>query len=201
MKCFFPPGTLLSGAVYWTVSSASAPCLWSPATVDPFRQRPSLRRKISSPATGTPFSSCRTRQQGSSIKVRAAAAAAAVVVSAVVVAAASFAVVVSSAAANTHSPSLSYCSGFFHVLLQNLAFSTPSFPHAGLPSSSVGLRLRRLPPSLRTHPFLQEFYGTAEWSARAVYSGRNGWFGGNSNRFPNKKCDEIQINLQATFPS
>ncbi len=124
--------------------------------------------------------------------------AAAAVIGVVIVAAV---VVVSSAAANTRSPSLSYCSGFFHVLLHNLAFSTPSFPHAGLPSSSVGLRLRRLPPSLRSHPFLQEFYGTAEWSARAVYSGRNGWFGGNSNRFPNKKCDEIQINLQATFPS
>ncbi len=116
---------------------------------------------------------------------RAATAAAAVVVVAVAIvpAVASVAAAVvadysAAAAANAHSPSLSYCSGFFLVLLQKIAFSTPSFPHAGLPSSSVGHRLRRLPPSLRTHPFLQEFYGTAEWSARAVYSGRNGWFGG-----------------------
>jgi len=35
-----------------------------------------------------------------------------------------------------------------------------------------------LPPHLATHPYLQEFYGTIEWSVRGVYDGYLGWFGG-----------------------
>ncbi len=110
--------------------------------------------------------------------MRAAAAAAVVAVAIVAAVASVAAAVVAVAAANAHSPSLSYCSGFFPVYLQTEFSLFNPLISQGLPSSSVGLRLRRLPPSLRTHPFLQEFYGTAEWSARAVYSGRNGWFGG-----------------------
>jgi alkyl sulfatase BDS1-like metallo-beta-lactamase superfamily hydrolase len=37
-----------------------------------------------------------------------------------------------------------------------------------------------LPPHLRDHPYLQELYGTVEWSVRAVYSGYLGWFDGDS---------------------
>ncbi len=37
----------------------------------------------------------------------------------------------------------------------------------------------RLPDHLAKHPFLQEFYGTARWSARSVFSGNLGWFDGN----------------------
>jgi len=37
-----------------------------------------------------------------------------------------------------------------------------------------------LPPHLKNHPYLQELYGTVEWSVRAVYSGYLGWFNGDS---------------------
>ena len=37
-----------------------------------------------------------------------------------------------------------------------------------------------LPPHLRNHPYLQEFYGTVEWSVRSIYSGTLGWFDGDT---------------------
>jgi len=37
----------------------------------------------------------------------------------------------------------------------------------------------KLPPHLAESPFLQEFYGTVEWSVRSVFSGNLGWFDGN----------------------
>lgn len=36
-----------------------------------------------------------------------------------------------------------------------------------------------LPPHLRDHPYLQEFYGKVSWSARGIYGGYLGWFDGN----------------------
>lgn len=36
----------------------------------------------------------------------------------------------------------------------------------------------KLPPHLRNHPYLIEYYGTVEWSVRAVYHGYIGWFSG-----------------------
>ena len=33
-----------------------------------------------------------------------------------------------------------------------------------------------LPPHLATHPYLIEYYGTVEWSVKAVYHGYLGWF-------------------------
>lgn len=38
--------------------------------------------------------------------------------------------------------------------------------------------LVKLPPNLAAHPFLQEFYGTVEWSVKAVYDYYLGWFNG-----------------------
>jgi alkyl sulfatase BDS1-like metallo-beta-lactamase superfamily hydrolase len=35
-----------------------------------------------------------------------------------------------------------------------------------------------LPPHLATSPFLQPFYGTVEWSVRAIFDGYLGWFDG-----------------------
>ena len=35
-----------------------------------------------------------------------------------------------------------------------------------------------LPPYLANHPFLQEFYGTVEWSIKAVFANYMGWFSG-----------------------
>lgn len=39
-----------------------------------------------------------------------------------------------------------------------------------------------LPPHLAESPFLQEFYGTVEWSARSVFAGSLGWFDGNPSQ-------------------
>ena len=37
----------------------------------------------------------------------------------------------------------------------------------------------KLPPHLRDHPYLQEFYGTVEWSVRGIFTTYLGWFSGN----------------------
>jgi alkyl sulfatase BDS1-like metallo-beta-lactamase superfamily hydrolase len=43
----------------------------------------------------------------------------------------------------------------------------------------------QLPPHLKNLPYLQEYYGTVEWSVRAIYTGYLGWFDGNAtNLFP-----------------
>lgn len=43
----------------------------------------------------------------------------------------------------------------------------------------------RLPPHLAESPYLQEFYGGVEWTVRAIYADRLGWFDGNAtNLFP-----------------
>jgi len=41
------------------------------------------------------------------------------------------------------------------------------------------VELVKLPPHLANSPFLQEFYGTVEWSVRSVFAGNLGWFDGN----------------------
>ena len=43
----------------------------------------------------------------------------------------------------------------------------------------------RLPDELAENPYLREFYGTVEWSVRAIYTFHLGWFDGNAtNLFP-----------------
>ena len=37
-----------------------------------------------------------------------------------------------------------------------------------------------LPPHLKSHPYLQELYGTVEWSVRSVFAGYLGWFDGDA---------------------
>jgi alkyl sulfatase BDS1-like metallo-beta-lactamase superfamily hydrolase len=42
-----------------------------------------------------------------------------------------------------------------------------------------------LPPELAANPYLQEFYGSVEWTVRGIYADRVGWFDGNAtNLFP-----------------
>jgi alkyl sulfatase BDS1-like metallo-beta-lactamase superfamily hydrolase len=42
-----------------------------------------------------------------------------------------------------------------------------------------------LPPDLARNPYLQEFYGSVEWTVRGIYADRAGWFDGNAtNLFP-----------------
>ena len=38
----------------------------------------------------------------------------------------------------------------------------------------------KLPPHLKEHPFLQEFYGTVEWSSKAIFNQYMGWFSGSA---------------------
>ncbi len=39
----------------------------------------------------------------------------------------------------------------------------------------------KLPPHLRDHPYLREFYGKLSWSVRGIYDGYLGWFDGNAS--------------------
>lgn len=42
-----------------------------------------------------------------------------------------------------------------------------------------------LPPALASNPFLQEFYGSVEWTVRGIYAEHVGWFDGNATKlFP-----------------
>ncbi len=50
--------------------------------------------------------------------------------------------------------------------------------NAGLSRDEVAARVQ-LPPHLAASPWLAEFYGKVEWSARAVFDGNLGWFDGN----------------------
>ena len=51
----------------------------------------------------------------------------------------------------------------------------------------------KLPPSLADNPYLQEYYGTVEWSVRAIYSDHLGWFDGNATRlFPLPESDRAR---------
>lgn len=38
----------------------------------------------------------------------------------------------------------------------------------------------KLPPHLAQHPYLQEHYGTVEWSVRSIFNGYLGWFDGDA---------------------
>ena len=48
----------------------------------------------------------------------------------------------------------------------------------------------RLPPDLAGSPYLQEFYGSVEWTVRGIYADRAGWFDGNATQlFPLSEKD------------
>ena len=55
----------------------------------------------------------------------------------------------------------------------------------------------RLPEDLAQHPWLREFYGSVEWSVRAIYSFYLGWFDGNaSNLFPLSNAERARRILE-----
>lgn len=61
----------------------------------------------------------------------------------------------------------------------------------------------KLPAQLATSPYLQEFYGTVEWSVREIYSDRLGWFDGNATRLfplPEKDRGERVVALAGGVP-
>jgi alkyl sulfatase BDS1-like metallo-beta-lactamase superfamily hydrolase len=48
----------------------------------------------------------------------------------------------------------------------------------------------KLPPDLAANSYLQEFYGSVEWTVRGIYADRLGWFDGNAtNLFPLPQTD------------
>ena len=48
----------------------------------------------------------------------------------------------------------------------------------GLEPEAIAERMRQLPPHLAASPYLQPFYGKPAWSAKAIFSGALGWYGG-----------------------
>jgi uncharacterized sulfatase len=61
----------------------------------------------------------------------------------------------------------------------------------------------KLPPHLAESPYLQEYYGTVEWSVRAIYSDHLGWFDGNPTRLfplPEKERAQKMVALAGGAP-
>jgi alkyl sulfatase BDS1-like metallo-beta-lactamase superfamily hydrolase len=54
-----------------------------------------------------------------------------------------------------------------------------------------------LPPHLKQHPYLQELYGTVEWSVRSVYSGYLGWFDGDAATLSPASAEERAAGMVA----
>jgi alkyl sulfatase BDS1-like metallo-beta-lactamase superfamily hydrolase len=48
----------------------------------------------------------------------------------------------------------------------------------------------KLPPHLAENPWLQEYYGTVEWSVRSIFAGYLGWFDGNTSTLSPATPDE-----------
>jgi len=58
------------------------------------------------------------------------------------------------------------------------------------------VELVKLPEHLNKHPYLKEYYGTVEWSIKAVYHGYLGWFSGRAaDLHPLPKREESRLYL------
>ena len=57
---------------------------------------------------------------------------------------------------------------------------TVRYMNKGLYPDAITQKVQ-LPKHLRKHPFLQEFYGTVEWSVKAVFCNYMGWFSGKAS--------------------
>ena len=64
--------------------------------------------------------------------------------------------------------------------LQLVHDQTVRYMNKGLQPDQI-TQLVRLPPHLEDHPFLQQFYGTVEWSVKAVFCNYMGWFSGKAS--------------------
>ncbi|CAF1327963.1 unnamed protein product [Didymodactylos carnosus] len=59
---------------------------------------------------------------------------------------------------------------------------TVRFMNKGLtPDEIIGNKLIQLPKYLQDHPYLQQFYGTVDWSIRAIFDRYLGWFSGKTS--------------------
>lgn len=79
-----------------------------------------------------------------------------------------------------------------YVLDETLAFISQGLSQDEAASKVV------LPEKYRTLPYLQEYYGTVQWSVRAIYQGYLGWFDGNPtnlNRLTPKQRACNMVNL------
>lgn len=63
--------------------------------------------------------------------------------------------------------------------IQYVHDQTVRYMNKGLTVEQVVAKIH-LPKHLAEHPYLQEFYGTVEWSVKSIFSGYMGWFDGNS---------------------
>ncbi|WP_439639798.1 alkyl sulfatase dimerization domain-containing protein [Nevskia sp.] len=50
--------------------------------------------------------------------------------------------------------------------------------NAGLEPEAIAERMQQLPAHLAASPYLQPFYGKPAWSAKAIFNGALGWYGG-----------------------
>ena len=57
---------------------------------------------------------------------------------------------------------------------------TVRFMNKGLYPDEITKKIT-LPPHLQNHPYLQEFYGTVEWSVKGVFCTYMGWFSGKAS--------------------
>lgn len=74
--------------------------------------------------------------------------------------------------------------GNFTSAIEFVLLETLDCMNAGM-SESQTVEAVKLPEKYLNLPYLGEFYGTVEWSVRAVYNGYFGWFDGDaSNLFP-----------------
>ena len=72
--------------------------------------------------------------------------------------------------------------------IQMVHDQTVRYMNKGLYPDEIAHKIQ-LPPHLADHPFLQEFYGTVEWSVKAVFSHYMGWFSGKASELhPLGKC-------------
>ncbi|WP_346025095.1 alkyl sulfatase dimerization domain-containing protein [Alkalibacterium indicireducens] len=56
----------------------------------------------------------------------------------------------------------------------------------------------KLPSHLQSLPYMEEFYGTVEWSIKSIYSAYLGWFDGNptnTNKLSKEKYSEKLLSL------
>lgn len=68
--------------------------------------------------------------------------------------------------------------GHFRNALEYILLNTLDCMNKGM-SESETVEAVKLPKELAEKPYLQEYYGTVEWSVRSVYHGYVGWFDGN----------------------
>jgi len=80
--------------------------------------------------------------------------------------------------------------------IQYVHDQTVRFMNKGLTAQEIA-DIVELPPHLINHPYLIEYYGTVEWSVKAVYHGYIGWFSGRpADLHPMPRTQEAALYLE-----